>query len=158
MPGILLVDDHPIVRQGCRTILEDSGIEEVHEAGKIPAAYRLYLRKRPGLIILDLSLQGSDLSGLNLISRIRLRDQRTPILVFSMHKDPIVVRRALDEGATGYLLKDTAAEEFSPRAARRPQRHAVPEQRTGTACGTSWRGRYEQANDAARTANAGIAR
>jgi two-component system invasion response regulator UvrY len=112
MPGIMLVDDHPIVLQGCRTILEDFGVEEIYEAGGISSAYRLYHRKRPGLIILDLSLQGSDLSGLNLISRIRLHDQRTPILVFSMHKDPLIVRRTLDEGATGYLLKDTGTEEF----------------------------------------------
>jgi DNA-binding NarL/FixJ family response regulator len=112
MPGILLVDDHPIVRQGCRTILEDAGADDIHEACGIPAAYRLYLRQRPSVIILDLSLNGSDLSGLNLVSRIRLRDQRTPILIFSMHKDPLIVRRALDEGATGYLLKDTTPEEL----------------------------------------------
>lgn len=112
MAGILLVDDHPIVLQGCRTILEDAGTEEVHEAGDILNAYRVYYRKRPNAIILDLSLNGSDLSGLNLISRIRVRDQRTRILVFSMHRDPIIVRRALDEGANGYLLKDTTAEEL----------------------------------------------
>lgn len=112
MPGILLIDDHPIVLQGCRTILEDAGVNEIYEAGGILAAYRLYHRKRPGLIILDLSLQGSDLSGLHLVSRIRSRDQRTPVLIFSMHKDPLIVRRALDEGATGYLLKDTGADEF----------------------------------------------
>ena len=112
MPGILLVDDHPIVRQGCRTLLEDAGVGDIHEAGDILTGYRLYHRKRPGLIILDLSLQGSDLSGMNLIRRIRSRDQRTPILIFSMHRDPLIVRRALDEGATGYLLKDTGTAEF----------------------------------------------
>jgi two-component system, NarL family, invasion response regulator UvrY len=112
MPGILLVDDHPIVLQGCRTVLEEAGVSDVHEARDLAAAYRLYHRKRPSLIILDLSLRGRGLAGLSLISRIRMRDTRTPILVFSMHSDPIIVRRALDTGANGYLLKDTAADEL----------------------------------------------
>lgn len=112
MPSILLIDDHPIVLQGCRAVLEGAGFTEVYEASDLGPAYRLYHRKRPQVIILDLSLQGRGLAGLTLISRIRMRDVRTPILVFSMHSDPIIVRRALDAGANGYLLKDTAADEF----------------------------------------------
>ena len=112
MAGILLIDDHPIVLQGCRTLLEEAGFGEIHEASNLAAAYRLYHRRQPQFVILDLSLQGHGLAGLGLIGRIRIRDKRTPILIFSMHRDPIIVRRALDAGATGYLLKDTAPEEF----------------------------------------------
>jgi DNA-binding NarL/FixJ family response regulator len=112
MSGILLIDDHPIVLQGCRTLLEEAGFAEIHEAVNLAAAYRLYHRRRPQLVILDLSLQGQGLAGLGLIGHIRMRDKRTPILIFSMHRDPVIVQRALDAGATGYLLKDTAPEEF----------------------------------------------
>lgn len=112
MSAVLLIDDHPIVLQGCKAVLEEAGFSQVYEASDLSTAYRLYHRKRPQVIVLDLSLQGRGLAGLTLISRIRMRDARTPILVFSMHSDPIIVRRALDAGATGYLLKDTAPEEF----------------------------------------------
>lgn len=112
MKTVLLVDDHPMVLQGCRRVLEDAGIEDICEASSLSTAYRLYHRARPQLIILDLSLQGNGLAGLSLISRIRLRDRHTPILVFSMHGDPVIVSRAVNTGATGYLLKDTAPEDF----------------------------------------------
>ncbi|WP_088343982.1 MULTISPECIES: response regulator transcription factor [Rhodomicrobium] len=112
MSSVLLIDDHPIVLQGCRTVLEEAGFTEIHEASDLASAYRLYHRKHPRIIVLDLSIHGKGLAGLTLISRIRARDRRTPILVFSMHSDAVVIRRALDAGATGYLLKDTAAEEF----------------------------------------------
>jgi two-component system, NarL family, invasion response regulator UvrY len=112
MPGVLLIDDHPIVLQGCRTLLEEAGFGDIHEASHLAAAYRLYHRLQPQLVILDLSLQGQGLAGLGLIGRIRMRDKRTPILIFSMHRDPVIVRRALEAGATGHLLKDTAPGEF----------------------------------------------
>jgi two-component system, NarL family, invasion response regulator UvrY len=112
MPAILLIDDHPIVLQGCKAVLAEAGFTEIYEAGDLASGYRLYHRKRPQMIVLDLSLQGRGLAGLTLISRIRTRDARTPILVFSMHSDPIIVRRALAAGANGYLLKDTAPEEL----------------------------------------------
>jgi DNA-binding NarL/FixJ family response regulator len=112
MTSILLIDDHPMVLQGCRTVLEDAGFTEIFETGDLTAGYRLYHRRHPHIIVLDLSLQGKGLAGLKFISHIRMRDRRTPILVFSMHGDPVIVRRALDIGANGYLLKDTAPEDF----------------------------------------------
>jgi DNA-binding NarL/FixJ family response regulator len=124
MPGVLLIDDHPIVLQGCRTLLGEAGFSEIHEASDLTGAYRLYHRKHPQIVVLDLSLQGQGLAGLSLIGRIRIRDRRTPILVFSMHRDPVIVRRALDAGATGYLLKDTAPDEFL--AALRAVRSGAP--------------------------------
>ncbi len=64
------------------------------------------------MVIIDLAMQGSGLAGLSLIRTIRAQDPRARILVFSMHSDPIIVRRALETGATGYLLKDTSSEEL----------------------------------------------
>ncbi|WP_029009940.1 response regulator [Azospirillum halopraeferens] len=112
MTRVLLIDDHPMVLQGCRRVLLDADVDDVLEASNAVAGYRLYRRHRPEMAIIDLALQGNGLAGLSLIHRIRLHDSRTPILVFSMHGDAVIVSRALEAGANGYLLKDTAPEDF----------------------------------------------
>jgi DNA-binding NarL/FixJ family response regulator len=112
MRRVLIIDDHPIVLHGCRRVLQDAGIRDVFEASSITTGYRMYLRNRPDLLIIDLALQGSGLGGLGLIRRMRINNSRVPILVFSMHTDPVIVSRALEAGATGYLLKDTAPEDL----------------------------------------------
>jgi DNA-binding NarL/FixJ family response regulator len=112
MTQVLIIDDHPIVLQGCRRILQDAGVHEVLEADSVVAGYRLYRRKHPDVVVIDLALQGGGLGGLDLIRRMRLHDTRTPILVFSMHSDPVIVSRALKAGATGYVLKDAGPRDF----------------------------------------------
>jgi DNA-binding NarL/FixJ family response regulator len=112
MTRVLIIDDHPIVLHGCRRILQDAGVREVLEASSVKTGYRLFLRHRPDMLIIDLALQGSGLGGLGLIQRVRVNNPRIPILVFSMHTDPVIVSRALEAGATGYLLKDTAPEDL----------------------------------------------
>jgi two-component system, NarL family, invasion response regulator UvrY len=112
MTSVLIIDDHPIVLQGCRRVLEDAGVKTVLGAGDIASGYRLYRRHNPDVVIVDLAMQGSGLGGLPLIRRIRAHDPRTRILVFSMHSDPIIVARALEAGATGYVLKDTSSDEL----------------------------------------------
>jgi DNA-binding NarL/FixJ family response regulator len=112
MTSVLIIDDHPIVLQGCRRVLEDAGIETVLDAHDIVSVYRAYRRHTPDVVIVDLAMQGNGLGGLPLIRRIRSHDPRARILVFSMHSDPVIVTRALQAGATGYLLKDTSSEEL----------------------------------------------
>ena len=112
MTSVLIIDDHPIVLQGCRRMLQDAGIERVLEASDIKSGYRLYRRHRPDVVIVDLAMQGSGLRGLDVIRRMHSHDPRTRILVFSMHSDPIIAARALEAGATVYVLKDTAAAEL----------------------------------------------
>ena len=112
MTSVLVIDDHPIVLQGCRRMLEDAGVGTVLDSRKLAAGYRLYRRHRPDVVIVDLAMQGSGLGGIDLIRRIRAHDQRARVLVFSMHSDPIIVARALEAGATGYVLKDTSSEEL----------------------------------------------
>jgi DNA-binding NarL/FixJ family response regulator len=112
MTGVLIIDDHPIVLQGCRRVLADAGVENVLEARDLTSGYRLYRRHHPGVVIIDLGMQGGGLGGLSLIRRIRAHEPRTRILVFSMHSDPIIVARALEAGASGYLLKDTSSAEL----------------------------------------------
>ena len=112
MTSVLIIDDHPIVLQGCRRVLQDAGVETVLDARDLVSGYRLYRRHRPDVVIVDLALQGSGLAGLPLIQRIKAHDARTRILVLSMHSDPTIVKRALQAGATGYVIKDTAPEEL----------------------------------------------
>lgn len=109
MTSVLVIDDHPIVLQGCRRLLEDAGVERVLEASSVLSGYRLFRREKPDVVIIDLALHGNGLSGLLLVQRLRLQNPRTPILVFSMHGDPVIVSRALEAGATGYVLKDTSS-------------------------------------------------
>jgi len=112
MTSVLIIDDHPIVLQGCRRMLEDAGVATVLEARDVASGYRLYRRHRPDVVIVDLALQGSGLGGLDVIRRMRSHDPRTRILVFSMYSDPVIAARALEAGATGYVLKDTSADEL----------------------------------------------
>ena len=112
MTSVLIIDDHPIVLQGCRRILQDAGIETIIEARDLVAGYRLYRRHRPDAVIVDLELHHRELGGLSLIQRIHAHDPRTRILVFSMHGDPAIVARTLEAGALGYVIKDTSSEEL----------------------------------------------
>ena len=112
MTSVLIIDDHPILLQGCRRVLEDMGVETVMEASDIVTGYRLYRRHRPGMVIVDLSFQGSSLAGLPLVQRIKRQDPQARNLVLSMHSEPAIVSRALQAGATGYAVKDTSPEEL----------------------------------------------
>jgi len=112
MTSVLIIDDHPIVLQGLRRVLEDAGVKPVLEARDVTSGYRLFRRNRPDVIIVDLGMQGSVLGALDVIRRMRSQEPSTCILVFSMHNDPTIVARALEAGATGYLLKDTSSDEL----------------------------------------------
>lgn len=112
MTRVLLIDDHPIVLQGCRQLLQDAGVSDILEASTAIAGYRLFLRAKPDAVAVDLAMQGNKLGGLDLLRRMRGHDRRVPILVFSMHSDPFIVSRALEAGATGYVLKDAGPKDF----------------------------------------------
>jgi DNA-binding NarL/FixJ family response regulator len=89
-------------------MLQDVGVNEVIEARETAAGYRLFREHSPDVVIVDLGLQDNGLGGLELIRRIRADDSNVRILVFSMHSDPVIVARALQAGATGYVVKDTS--------------------------------------------------
>ncbi|WP_407048503.1 response regulator [Methyloraptor flagellatus] len=112
MTNVLVVDDHPIVLQGCRRVLEDLGACSIREANTLPSAYRTFRKIKPDLIIIDLGMNGRPLGGIDLIRRLRFEDRDFGILVFSMHNDPTIVRRALDAGANGYVMKDSPPSEL----------------------------------------------
>ena len=112
MTSVLIIDDHPIVLQGCRRVLEDAGIEPVLAASDLVGGYRLYRRHNPDVVIVDLAMKGKGLGGLDLIRRIKAHDPRSRILVLSMHNDAAIVARSLEAGASGYVLKDTSSDEL----------------------------------------------
>jgi two-component system, NarL family, invasion response regulator UvrY len=112
MTRVLVIDDHPIVLQGCRQLLEDAGVEHIQQAQGLADGFRAYRSQKPDVIIVDLAMRTGALGGLSFIRRLRIHDRSTPILVFSMHSDPVIVSRALEVGATGYVLKDTSFDEL----------------------------------------------
>jgi len=104
---VLLVDDHAVVREGYRRLLETTGeIAVAAEAASGEDAYAAYARCTPDVCVMDISLPG--ISGLEALHRIRARDPAAKVLMFSMHADPVFVERALDGGALGYLTKASA--------------------------------------------------
>lgn len=111
MANILLVDDHPVVREGYRRLLErQPGFTVVAEAATAAEAYRLYKAQRPDLVILDLSLPGP--SGIEAIRHIRQWDGAARILVFSMRTGAAIARQAFAAGASGYVSKASAPPEL----------------------------------------------
>jgi DNA-binding NarL/FixJ family response regulator len=112
MTSVLIIDDHPIVLQGCRRVLEDAGIWPVLTASDLVSGYRLYRRHAPDVAVIDLAIHGKGLGGIDLIRRIRAHRPRARILVLSMHNDAMIVARCLEAGATGYVLKDTSSEQL----------------------------------------------
>ena len=108
MTTILVIDDHPIVAQGCRQLIEDAGLGTSVEANSSAEALRAVHRFNPDVVIVDLGIDGYELAGLELIERLRA-GSKAAVLVFSMHRDPIIVTRSLNAGANGYLVKDSAA-------------------------------------------------
>lgn len=112
MTKVLVIDDHPIVLQGCKRVLQDARVEFVLQAASLADGFRQYRSQKPDVIVVDLAVSTGALDGLNFIRRLRIHDRKTPILVFSMHSDPVIVSRALEVGANGFLLKDTCSDEF----------------------------------------------
>ncbi|ADJ23138.1 MAG: response regulator transcription factor [Hyphomicrobium denitrificans] len=109
MTKILVIDDHPVVLQGCRRVLEDAGIENITLASNLIDGFRAYRNDKPDVIIIDLAIKKGVLVGLTFIRRLRVHDKHTPILVLTMHEDPMIASQSLRLGANGYILKDTSS-------------------------------------------------
>jgi two-component system invasion response regulator UvrY len=111
MIRVLLVDDHPVVRRGIRTILiERLKGAVVGEAGDAATALNQVRDGVWDVVVADISLPGA--SGLDLIKQLRRLHPALPTLVVSMHPAAQFARRALSAGAAGYLTKDSQPEEF----------------------------------------------
>ena len=114
---ICIVDDHPIVREGLRKLLDlEPDMVVCAEAENYHQAVEKVAAQLPDLIVVDISLQ--DRSGIDLIKELRAQDRKMPILVLSVHAEPTYAERALRAGAQGYVMKDNAPELIT-RAVRR---------------------------------------
>lgn len=109
--AILLVDDHPVVREGYRRLLErQPGYRIVAEANDAASAYRAYRERAPDIVIMDLSLPGA--GGLEAVRHIRQWDKRARILVFTMHIGAAFALKSFEAGASGYVTKSSDAAEL----------------------------------------------
>ena len=107
--GILVVDDHPLLREGLKAIIQrDERFGVVVEAGDGQEALRLAREKRPGLAIVDITLPGMD--GIELTKRLRWTLPNLPILIISVHANIDFIVEAFRAGAAGYMTKESAAE------------------------------------------------
>ncbi|HRN87459.1 response regulator transcription factor [Hyphomicrobium sp.] len=104
--AILLVDDHPVVREGYRRLLEMRPHFSVcAEAEDVGQAYQAYKTHKPDVVVMDLALQGA--SGLEAVRRIRDWDKDARILIFSMHAGSAFALKAFEAGASGYITKSS---------------------------------------------------
>jgi DNA-binding NarL/FixJ family response regulator len=106
---IAIADDHRVVRDGLRAILQaESDFEVVGEAGDGIRALDIVDRVKPDVLLLDLVMPG--LGGLEVVREIRRRPSATRVVVLSMHADESYVVEALGNGALAYVLKDASSE------------------------------------------------
>ena len=111
MIKIIIADDHHLVRQGIRSLLENVGdIQVVGEADNGQTAVDLALELKPDVLILDINMPRLD--GIEAAARIREADLATQVLVLSMYSDESLVLRAFKNGVRGYLLKQSVTEEL----------------------------------------------
>jgi DNA-binding NarL/FixJ family response regulator len=109
MIRLLLVDDHPVVRAGYQRLLEQAGdMQVVAQAADVDQACALFAQHAPDLTITDLAMPGS--GGLELIRRLRERAPDARVLVFSMHDSDMLIGRAFEIGARGFVSKSCAPE------------------------------------------------
>ncbi len=109
--SVVLADDHVIVRDGIRMVLEaEPDIEVVAEAGTAEDAFRYVIRHHPSILILDLNMPGSP--SLDIIPAINEGSPGTRVVVLTMQSETVFVRAAFKAGAAGYVVKHSAASEL----------------------------------------------
>jgi DNA-binding NarL/FixJ family response regulator len=108
---VLIVDDHPIVRQGLKRMIEtEADLEVCGEAATEAQARRAIRELNPDIVIVDLALQEGD--GIELVRDVHAHHPDVPMLVLSMHDETIYAERLLAEGASGYIMKQAAADQL----------------------------------------------
>ena len=106
---VLLVDDHPIVRQGLALLIErEVDLSVCGEADGAHTAFHAIETLQPDIVLLDISLNGPD--GLEVLKEIRVKTGSLPVLILSMHDESIYAERAMRAGANGYIMKQEATE------------------------------------------------
>jgi len=107
---VLVVDDHPIVRQGVAQLINhEADLAVCAEADSAAEAVRAVAESRPDVAVVDLSLR--EASGLELLKDLKVRFPRLPVLVLSMYDESVYAERALRAGARGYIMKEAPPEQ-----------------------------------------------
>jgi DNA-binding NarL/FixJ family response regulator len=126
--SVLLVDDHPVVIEGLRKVLQTAGdISVAGEAHDAAGALEQARGLRPDVILLDLRMPGA--SGVQATRRLREQDVRSAVIILTSYGDQAYVRQAMEAGADGYLLKTTPPDQLiaAIRSAARGRRQLSPE-------------------------------
>lgn len=111
MINILMVDDHSIVREGLRRIIESTlGMNIIAEASTGEEALELIFKEKYDIVILDISMPGKN--GLQTLKEIKKYNNDIPVLMLSMHAEEQYAIRAIKAGASGYLTKDSASDQL----------------------------------------------
>jgi DNA-binding NarL/FixJ family response regulator len=106
---VLLVDDHPLLRQGISQLInQEKDLHVCGEADDPNKAITAVEQTNPDVVILDISLKGA--SGIELLKNIKARFPRLTVLILSMHDESVYAQRALRAGAAGYIMKQEATE------------------------------------------------
>jgi len=103
--SVYLVDDHAVVREGYKHLLEKANITVIAEAENGEEAYKFYDLLKPDVVVIDLSMSG--MGGIEAIRKITAKDKNAKLLAFSMHDDTIFTTRAMQAGARGYVTKSS---------------------------------------------------
>jgi DNA-binding NarL/FixJ family response regulator len=111
MITVVVTDDHHLVREGIRALLEKAhDMEVVGEAADGLQAIELVQSLNPGVLVMDIAMPR--LNGMQALEQIQTLNQKTKIVILSMYSNETLVRKALQKGAKGYLLKDSVKEEL----------------------------------------------
>jgi DNA-binding NarL/FixJ family response regulator len=109
---VLIADDHPIVRKGLRTMIEeDEGLDVVGEAGDGHTALALIRKLLPQIAVLDIDMPGLD--GFDVMREMQKLNLKTSVIFLTLHAEEDMFRAALEMGGRGYLLKDSAMQEIA---------------------------------------------
>ena len=112
MIKVLLADDHKIVREGLRRIIEESGeMTVVGEASSGDEAIRKTLKFKPDVAVVDIAMPPG-MDGLEVVARLKDQAPKVPVLILTMHDEDQYVVRAVEAGAMGYVTKQAAAEQL----------------------------------------------
>jgi DNA-binding NarL/FixJ family response regulator len=108
--SVLLIDDHAIWREGVKSMLEDSEFRVIGEAGSGKEGVVQVEDLKPDLVLLDIRMAGGD--GLDALHSIKTKNLRSAVVMLTTYDNPTYMARAVSGGASGYLLKGIAREEF----------------------------------------------
>tara|TARA_B100001175_G_scaffold174322_1_gene148047 strand:- start:461 stop:1078 length:618 start_codon:yes stop_codon:yes gene_type:complete len=111
MINLIIVDDHDIVRAGLKRLLENQeNIDVVGDFGTGEIAYEFIRKNEVDVVIMDLSMPGK--GGIESTRQIKKQFPKINILILSMHDNPTMAKKAMDAGATGYILKNDIADDL----------------------------------------------